>query len=44
MVVLPDVTEDLLDVLLGLVGQIGQILDPARVFTELADIRNAKIS
>ena len=37
MVVLPDVTEDLLDVLLGLIGQIGQILDPARVFTELAD-------
>ena len=43
VVILSDVMEDLLDVLLGLVGQIGQILDPAIVCTELADIINAKI-
>ena len=36
MVVLSDVMEDLLEVFLGLVGQIGQILDPTKVNAGLA--------
>ena len=42
MVVLSDVMEDLLEVFLGLIGQIGQILDSARVNAGLADRMNTK--
>ena len=42
MVVLSDVMQDLLEVFLGLIGQIGQILDPARVNAGLADRMNTK--